>query len=152
MTTIRRNTVANAVKYLAKRNVLAVDNSLAYWDSPVIYGVLTHDDIKALARAVSETDDDGLFGLLCPSGLCDRVSEWVDANGRDIGNIDMSEVYARFARLHDRTAAHGICIGGNLYPRITRWDWFAPLGPQTVELGTVDGGSCLVVLVTHDWD
>jgi hypothetical protein len=152
MTAIKKNTVANAVNYLTKRKVFVDDSTVVSWDCPVIYGVLTHDEIKRWARAVSETDDDGLFDLLCPSGLCDSVSEWVDANGRDIGSVDMTQVYARFSQLHDRTLARGICINSKLYPRIRDREWFAPLGPQTVGLGTVDGGDCLVVLITHDWD
>ena len=152
MTAAKRNTVANAVNYLTKRNVFVADYSLVSWDCPVIYGVLTHSEIKRWARAVSETDDEGLSSLLCPSGLCDSVSEWVDANGRDLGSVDMAQVYNRFSRLHDRTTARGICINGKLYPRIRDQDWFAPLGPQTVELGTADGGDCLVVLITHDWE
>lgn len=152
MTTAKRNTVANAVNYLTKRRVLITDDTLVSWDCPVVYGVLTHDVIKRWAHVVSKTDDEGLFDLLCPSGLCDNVSEWVDANGRDVGNVDMTQVYTRFSRLHDRTTARGLCIDGKLYPRIRNRDWFAPLGPQTVELGTVDGGGCLVVLITHDWE
>ena len=152
MTAAKRSTVANAVNYLAKRRVFDVDNTLVSWDCPVIYGVLTHDEIKRLAHTVSETDDEGLFDLLCPSGLCDSVLEWVDANGRDVGSADMGQIYDRFSQLHHRTTARGICINGNLYPRISCRDWFAPLGAKTVELGTVDGGDCLVVLVTHDWE
>lgn len=152
MTAMKRNTVANAANYLAKRKVFVADDTLVSWDCPVIYGVLTHAEIKRWARVVSQTDDDGLFDLLCPSGLCDSVSEWVDANGRDVGSVDMTQVYTRFSRLHDRTTARGICISGKLYPRIRDREWFAPLGPRTVELGTVDGNDCLVVLVCCDWE
>lgn len=152
MTTAQKYTVANAVNYLAKRRGFVADYTLVSWNLPVIYGVLTHDEIKSLAHAVSKTDDDGLFDLLCLSGLCDSVSEWLDARGRDVGSVDMTQVSERFSRLHDQTTARGICIDGNLYPRIRNQDWFAPLGSQTVELGTIDGGDCLVVLITHDWE